>query len=183
VIRKIFVWLVLIGLLLLWAFSDEIFPPETVRAADAAVVDGDTLVLNHRTYRLYGIDAPEYHQSCKDKDGNDWACGKAARAQMIVLVAPGSLICYPQAMDKYGRTVATCASATIPDLGAAMARAGLATAPGPPEFSNVYQTQSDEAKAARRGIWQGSFDAPADWRAAHPRSSLALPPKQTESIP
>jgi endonuclease YncB( thermonuclease family) len=32
-----------------------------------------------------------------------------------------------------------------------------------------YQELQDEAEAAKRGIWRGSFERPADWRAANPR--------------
>jgi endonuclease YncB( thermonuclease family) len=62
-IRKLFVWAGLLGLFGLWLFSDSLFPPEKISAATATVKDGDTLVLDGRTYRIHGVDAPEYHQS------------------------------------------------------------------------------------------------------------------------
>jgi endonuclease YncB( thermonuclease family) len=167
-IRKLFVWAGLLGLFGLWLFSDSLFPPEKISAATATVKDGDTLVLDGRTYRIHGIDAPEYHQTCKNKSGADWPCGKAARAQMVAFVTPGSLVCMPQANDKYGRAVATCASATVPDLGEAMVQAGLAISFGG-YGDGPYADAEAAAKSAARGIWQGPFDAPSNWRAAHPR--------------
>ena len=39
------------------------------------VVDGDTLELGKERIRLYGIDAPETKQLCKNNTGKDYACG------------------------------------------------------------------------------------------------------------
>jgi hypothetical protein len=39
------------------------------------VVDGDTLELGKERIRLYGIDAPETKQLCKNSKGQDYACG------------------------------------------------------------------------------------------------------------
>ena len=32
------------------------------------------------------------------------------------------------------------------------------------EYSSDYVAAEDAAKAAKRGIWAGAFDVPADWR-------------------
>jgi endonuclease YncB( thermonuclease family) len=179
-IRRLGIWLLLTALFALWAFSDDLFPPEKISAATATVKDGDTLVLDGRAFRILGIDAPEYHQLCKDKSGADWPCGKAARAQMVALVTPGALVCAPQANDKYGRAVASCASATVPDLGEAMVQSGLAINFG--GYGNgPYGDAEAAAKSAQRGIWQGQFDAPSDWRAAHPR--ITSTPQTQEKKP
>jgi endonuclease YncB( thermonuclease family) len=139
-----------------------------VTAAAATIRDGDTLTLAGRTFRLYGIDAPEYRQSCKDKEGRDWPCGQAARLQLAAMAASGSIICEPQAVDRYGRDVARCASATVPDLARFMVEAGLAISPAE-RGSAVYAYEEEAARAAKRGIWQGAFQVPADYRAEHPR--------------
>lgn len=53
-------------------------PPEVeVGASVAAVVDGDTLVLDGLRVRLWGIDAPERNQTCR-RDGQAYRCGEAA---------------------------------------------------------------------------------------------------------
>lgn len=41
----------------------------------ARVVDGDTLEVGSERIRLFGIDAPETKQLCKNKSGKDYACG------------------------------------------------------------------------------------------------------------
>src|SRR5258708_8562794 len=44
------------------------------RATDATVRDGDTIQLADVTYRLDGIDAPEFDQMCIDEHADAWAC-------------------------------------------------------------------------------------------------------------
>ena len=39
--------------------------------------DGDSLIVGDKEVRLFGIDAPEFDQSCT-KDGMGWSCGAAA---------------------------------------------------------------------------------------------------------
>jgi endonuclease YncB( thermonuclease family) len=168
VVRRFAVWALLSGLVTLWLYSDQLFPPEKIAAPTATIRDGDTLVLSGRTFRLYGIDAPEYRQTCKDGAGRDWPCGQAARLQLAALAAAGSIICEPQAVDRYGRDVARCASATAPDLARFMVEAGLAISPAE-RGSAVYADEEDAARSAKRGIWQGAFQMPAEYRLAHPR--------------
>ena len=57
--------------------------------------------------RLFGIDAPEFTQSCT-RGGQAWACGSAAADQLAKLAAGKQVSCTPMGADKYGRTVARC---------------------------------------------------------------------------
>jgi endonuclease YncB( thermonuclease family) len=43
------------------------------------VVDGDSLELAGHRVRLFGIDAPESRQDCRDARGRFYACGREAR--------------------------------------------------------------------------------------------------------
>src|SRR5262245_49848574 len=72
-----------------------------------------------------------------------------------------------RAKDRYGRIVAVCSAEGVPDVGEAMVHDGYAI--GLAFARDVYQEAQDEAEAAKRGIWRGSFERPADWRAANPR--------------
>ena len=155
--------LILIGL---WAYNDIIFPPEVIRAPTARVIDGDSIVANGITFRLYGIDAPEYRQLCKDAHGVDWPCGHAARAQLEAYVLAGTIACTPKAVDQYHRKVAQCSSATTPDLGEAMVQAGRAISPAL-RGEAAYAAAEQMALDGKRGIWQGDYQIPAEWRAAH----------------
>jgi endonuclease YncB( thermonuclease family) len=177
-IRRLRIWIILLTLIGVWVFSDRLFPSETITAAVAQVKDGDTLVVGTTTFRLAGIDAPEYHQLCKDAQAKPWPCGKAARSQLDAYVQSGSITCVPRAEDKYGRKVAKCASATVPDLAEAMVQSGLAISPAE-RGTAAYADAEDAAKTAKRGLWQGSFDAPSDYRLLHPRGVTPKPRADT----
>lgn len=152
----------LVALVGAWALSDRRFPPETITATGPRVKDGDTLVLNGAAYRIDGIDAPEYRQLCKDSAGVDWPCGKAARSQLAAF-ATGQVTCVSAGEDRYGRKLATCRSTTALDIGEAMTASGFAVSNG------TYEKAQDSARAAKRGIWAGTFTTPAEWREANPR--------------
>jgi endonuclease YncB( thermonuclease family) len=169
-LRRLFPWLLLATMIGLWLYGDQLFPPDVIEAREARVRDGDTLVVAGKTFRLYGIDAPEYRQMCKDARGLDWPCGKAARLHLASLAASGSIRCMPRAVDQYGRDVAACSSATVPDLAEAMVQAGFAISPAA-RGTAAYGEAEGTAKAAKRGIWQGAFDAPSSWREEHPRTA------------
>ena len=168
-IRKLFFWGLLFAMIGFWAYGDDLFPPAIIRAETAKTLDGDTIIIEKQTFRLAGIDAPEYRQTCKDARGKDWPCGKAARLQLASFVEVGSLACEPRATDKYGRNIAKCSSGVVPDLGEAMVQAGLAISPAE-RGSAAYSNAEASAKMAKRGIWQGEFEVPALWREAHPRA-------------
>lgn len=145
--------------------------PEPVTSVQLVhVIDGDSLTVRYGdadlTIRLTGIDAVEYRQSCT-RAGMQWPCGREARQALERIVGRGSLHCALAAKDRYGRTLAACRtriSSDGIDLGAEMVRQGWAIASGAD-----YLTEEAAAETARRGIWQGDFTAPPDWRAAHER--------------
>jgi endonuclease YncB( thermonuclease family) len=128
----------------------------------AQVIDGDSLVVAGVEIRLYGIDAPEYRQTCFRR-GRPWACGVDAARTLRALIASRPVGCRAREEDRYGRTVATC-SVDGRDLGAAMVSGGHAVAYG------AYQQEERAARNAGRGIWSSRFERPADWRAKHPRN-------------
>ncbi|MGH6781030.1 MAG: thermonuclease family protein [Sphingomonadaceae bacterium] len=170
-LRRLFAILVLIALILAYAWIEEIGigAREHGAAGQQVIVrDGDTLQIGKTEYRLSGIDAPEYRQDCADVAGRAWPCGRQARSRLAALVATGDLGCTPRATDRYGRAIATCRAKGAPDIAEAMVAAGLAINEG--GFGEGdYAGIEAEARAAKRGIWQGRFTPPAEWRAAHPR--------------
>ena len=62
-------------------------------AAGVAVKDGGTLQLNGVTFRLDGIDAPEFDQICIDEHADTWTCGVDARDQLARLVGDRQVRC------------------------------------------------------------------------------------------
>jgi len=68
------------------------------------ITAGDTLKQNGVTYRLWGIDAPELHQTCVD----GWPAGHLAATRLQALTAGRQVVCQEKDRDRYGRTVAIC---------------------------------------------------------------------------
>ena len=129
--------------------------------AQVKVVDGDSLEMGERRIRINGIDAPEYNQPCWDKDNVQYDCGAEATAFMKSLVAKGEVRCEFVHRDIYKRELSVCYVGDL-EINREMVRQGWAVSydfggPGYPE-------EEKEAKAAKRGIWQGRFMKPELWR-------------------
>lgn len=135
-----------------------------------AAIDGDTLRSGDIEVRLYGIDAPELDQTCSLEGGRSWACGREAQNRLKSLIGRYAVDCTPRARDKFNRIIATCGTSKVPDLGEALVREGLAVNLSSDRDEGPYVDAEIEAQAAKRGIWQGDFERPSDWRQAHPRS-------------
>lgn len=134
----------------------------------AKVEDGDSLKINRQRVRLVGIDAPELHQSCY-KDGSDYACGVMAGDYLRGLIGSSEVECRWAEKDKYKRVLGHCFAGEI-DLNRAMVLHGWAVSYSyAAEGDNTYKREEQEARAAKRGIWQGRFQKPKAWRKEHPR--------------
>jgi endonuclease YncB( thermonuclease family) len=158
-----YVLIVALAVAAVLALAVVIYRLEPEQTGQARALDGDSLRLGAIEIRLYGIDAPEYRQTCI-RDGRPWACGIEAANALRALVAGREVTCRPRAQDRFRRTVAVCYVGNV-DLGRAMVRDGLAVAYG------AYEAEEQEARAARRGLWSSSFERPAEWRARHPHHS------------
>lgn len=148
---------------------ERIAPSE---GSSARAIDGDSFTMTQSsgqaTIRIEGIDAPEYRQTCARADAAPWPCGAEAFAALSALLVEPGLDCIVAAEDRFNRRIARCGTARTPDIGAAMVARGLAIANGRGDYP-PYSFEQEQAEDARRGIWQGRFDRPADWRQAHPR--------------
>lgn len=124
-----------------------------------AVVSGDTIVLNGRYVRLYGIDAPEINQKCANSQGKKYACGIEAANWLKEWIQDYEVECNVLKQNNRGNMVAVCSLGEY-DIGAALVASGWAiTLPN----NDVYIPYEQQAQKMRRGMWQGSFYKPWDW--------------------
>lgn len=157
-----------------WAAAAWLRP---VVAADRySVVDGDTLELEPREcllsrlrigclrqrLRLYGVDAFESTQTCRDAKGEVWACGKVATERLRQLVARPGFGCHVdrEFVDRHAREFAFCLAGGR-DVGALLVSEGLAFAYG---RGAQYLPFEAEARQAGKGAWAGSFVRPQFFR-------------------
>jgi len=150
--------ILLLGLLILVAARLDRF--ETRKEQGTAIInDGDSITLGTERIRMRGIDAPEYQQTCQ-KAGADYPCGKLARQSLVRLIAGRPVACSGWQRDRYGRLLGDCKAGDT-DLNQAQVQAGWAVAFGD------FETEEAVAKAAKVGIWAGTFAEPQDWRDSH----------------
>ena len=135
-------------------------PPPAI-IGKAWVIDGDTINISGTHIRLDGIDAPETDQPCTDSSGKTWSCGKAAADELKARIRAQELTCESKAFDKYKRVIAVCTLSDGSDINAWMVQQGWAVAYG---YANTYESEEAQARAAKRGIWAGSFVMPSQWR-------------------
>ncbi|MEL6059461.1 thermonuclease family protein [Methylobacterium sp. DCY52] len=151
----------------------------------ASVTDGDTVVIHGVRIRLYGIDAPESTQICQDASGTDYRCGQRAALALADRIGEAPITCEPRDTDRYGRTVAVCRKGSE-DLNAWMISQGHAVAFR--RYSMEYVPQERQARAARRGIWAGTFQEPSEYRRAarggqgEARPGVEMPRATTEAM-
>ena len=166
---RILVPLVAAVLLVIWVGTPPGLPSGSL-TGESRVVDGDTLDVGSRRVRLAGIDAPERGQQCLGATGEEEPCGETARRILADFVGRGQVTCTPIELDRYSRVIATCEHGGA-DLAEVMVVAGYAVSAG------RYEEAQYDARAAKRGIWGGSFELPAEWRRAQQIEDAAGPPQ------
>jgi endonuclease YncB( thermonuclease family) len=124
-------------------------------------IDGDSFRTGDVEIRLYGIDAPEYRQTCSGRDGKAHPCGKMARDALSKLIRKKDVICSTLDRDRYGRQVSVCKHGAL-EINREMVRLGWAVAYR--KHAGSYVSAEREAKAAQRGIWAWTFEMPEDYR-------------------
>lgn len=139
-------------------------PASQVRAGDAAgqasVIDGDTIDIHGTRLRLFGIDAPEHDQLCRDRSGGSYRCGQFAANALAEFIGGQTVACVDVDRDRYGRSVAVCTAGKV-DLADWLVRGGLAV-----DWARYskggYTSAEAEARGKQRGMWAGRFVDP--WR-------------------
>ena len=126
----------------------------------ARAQDGDSLLVDGKRVRLFGIDAPELGQTCT-RAGQEWDCGKAAAEELAKLVSGRRVMCEPSGVDQYGRLLGRCTVGTI-DVNRTMVESGYALAYR--HYSSDYVTAEASARARGSGLWAGRFELPSNYR-------------------
>lgn len=144
------------------AFAEEV-ETHPMSGEEVRVIDGDTIAIGDERIRLFGIDAPEDSQTCS-QDGRSVRCGDEATAYLQALIGRRQVNCEGEDRDRYGRLIAVC-SIDGNDIGRQMVRSGWAVAFR--EYSDEYVSDENAARSERRGLWQGGFQLPSEWRSEH----------------
>jgi endonuclease YncB( thermonuclease family) len=135
----------------------------------ARVIDGNTLVIDATKIRLERIDAPETDQVCLNAKALRWNCGIEARDQLAAHLAGQEIKCTSSGVDANRGTLAKCYLAGE-DLNGWMVQQGWAL----PYFrhSFIYADAEKDARTQQRGLWQGAFVAPSEWRHRNNKTTI-----------
>ena len=124
------------------------------------VIDGETLEIQNQRIKLWGVDAPELNQTCKNGQDAGYDCGKeaaSALSQWLTELQP--VRCEPRGNDNSGNTIAICYTSTGDDIASWMVRNGYAV--DWPKYSNgFYGVSEKQAQSNKSGIWQHNEAAP-----------------------
>jgi endonuclease YncB( thermonuclease family) len=123
------------------------------------IVDGDTLEILGDRLHLIGIDSPESAQRC-ERDSVQYDCGHEATQELTRLIAGRPVYCEQMKWDpRWQRPLVRCWAGGT-DLNREMVRSGWAVA----YLTRDFEKEEREARAAGRGLWQGKFQRPHEWR-------------------
>ena len=136
----------------------------------AIVIDGDTIKINEKKIRLFGIDAPEKKQICKKNYLNififsfskNYNCGQISSDKLKKFLNNHIITCeFKKQKDQYKRYLGICFKKNK-DINAWLVRSGYALSYR--KYSKKYLNEEFHAKKNKLGIWNGSFEMPWDWR-------------------
>ena len=135
----------------------------------AKVIDGDTIKILNQKIRLFGIDAPEMKQKCKKPFisisfltlNKEYDCGVVSTIKLKKKIINKEISCLINNKDKYGRFIGECFYKNI-NINGWMVENGYAIAYL--KYSKKFLMLENLAKNNKKGIWQGKFEKPWNWR-------------------
>ena len=162
--------LILCSLLFFFTLPSLSVCSEKTISGKATVIDGDTIKINKKKIRLFGIDAPEKDQICKKiylsflifNFQKDYSCGEKSTLALSKKLKDKKVQCMLEdKKDKYQRNIGTCYIKNR-NVNKWLVRNGYAVAYE--RYSKKYILDERYAKENKLGVWQGTFIKPEKWR-------------------
>ena len=160
----------LFSIILLSSIINSAISFEKIIIGKANVTDGDTIKINDQKIRLFGIDAPETKQFCKEvylsflifNFKRDYKCGEKSTNALKKKIQGKNIRCLVQNnKDRYRRNIGIC-YLKKQDINSWLVKNGYAIAYR--RFSKKYINDEQYAEDNKLGIWQGTFMKPEKWR-------------------
>jgi endonuclease YncB( thermonuclease family) len=137
-------------------------------SGNTKVLDGDSIRVGDKEVRLFGLDAPEYKQTCFNAQNQEYACGQASFEFLTKLVSGKNVRCDYSGKDKYNRFLGKCFVGEL-SINQEIVKNGHAVIYNFNESDEKMDALEFTAQKQKRGIWQGAFLLPKDYRKKHPR--------------
>lgn len=146
--------------------------PETISGEVTEIRSGYLFKIDHHFIKLYGIDAPDPIQNCRDKRNQVYDCGHESKQNLERLILGKTVLCQIAGGDYRENYIAACSIQGV-DIGVAMVSIGWAVADR--RATNVYIPYEDEARNKHAGLWSGKFVAPWQDRAKRAKKRAVTP--------
>ena len=162
--------LILFSLFILLTLPTSSISDEKIISGKAKVIDGDTIKINKKKIRLFGIDAPENKQICKKiylsffifNFQKDYKCGEKSTLALFKKLKDKRVKCVlKESKDKYKRNIGIC-YVKNQDINKWLVKNGYALAYK--RYSKKYVLDEQYAKKNKLGVWRGTFIEPEKWR-------------------
>lgn len=127
------------------------------------VIDGDSIIVGKKEVRLFGIDAPEYKQTCLNKENTVYNCGKMSFYYLKNLVDKKQVRCSYNKKDIYNRYLAKCYFGEI-SINENLLENGMAVIYNYHNSSQKLIDLEKKSKINKTGVWQGAFELPRHYR-------------------
>ncbi|WP_159107105.1 thermonuclease family protein [Azospirillum sp. B4] len=128
----------------------------------AQATEGDTLLVDGGEIRLYGIDAPDPGQTCKNRRGASYDCFAQATKELQAVVQDKIVRCTTKESPPKQRRLGVCKLEDGRDVAGIMVRAGWA--PAYTALTPDYYSIQVLAVSHRAGMWGGRVEPPWLWR-------------------
>ena len=133
----------------------------------AYVTDGDGIRVSGQEVRIAGLDAPEFDQVARHRDGYWYPHGRHVKSALIREIGGKRVHVTVERYDKFGRAIGIVTYDNM-DVGEWLVREGHARAMYDDRFKHIEQ----EARNARRGMWRHATNIdPRKWRHRKPNQS------------
>ena len=146
--------LFLVALLILIDLSLQLYqgrtyaPPTHTITGKAYVTDGDGIRVARHEVRIAGIDAPEWDQMARHRDGYWFNHGKRVKSALIQKIGGQHVRVRVHGTDPFGRLLGTV-TCNGNDIAEWLVREGHAIA----AYSDRYMHVERQAREAKRGMW------------------------------
>ena len=167
--RKAIILIIICSIFFILTYKDVKSEEIKEISGNAQIIDGDTIKINSKKIRLHGIDAPEFKQMCKKpyltiiffNFTKDYPCGKISTQKLQKKINNKVITCKILDIDRYKRLIGECYKRNL-NLNSWLVSNGYAVAYR--KYSKKYISNEITAKNKKKGIWQGKFEMPWDYR-------------------
>ncbi len=133
------------------------------------VIDGDSIKVDGKEVRLFGLDAPEFKQTCFDEENEEYDCGRVSFGFLRKFAGGKNAECIYAEKDKYDRYLGKCFIDGV-SINEEIIKNGMAVIYNFTESDEKMDQLEAEAKKQKIGIWRGAFQLPKNYRKENPRN-------------